>query len=94
MATHKLNRFPGLFTNADSADLPLGGGQVQDNCYARKAGQLTPRRGLRQIVFDNLPGGTADANDVIGVASMTTPNAYFVVFQNVGGKVRVGKQPL
>lgn len=45
--------FPGLVNNADKRDLPPGVAEEQVNAQSRVRGELTVRRGLREVTFEN-----------------------------------------
>lgn len=45
--------FPGLVNNADKRDLPPGVAEEQTNAQSRTRGELTIRRGVREVTFEN-----------------------------------------
>jgi hypothetical protein len=47
-----MREFPGLVNNMDPRDLPPGVADVQKNLLSRIRGQLTVRRGLRDVKFE------------------------------------------
>lgn len=47
-----IQRFEGLASTVDRDDLRLGLATEQVNCYGRRLGELSPRRGLREITHD------------------------------------------
>lgn len=44
--------FPGLVNNADARDLPPGTAELQVNLLSRIMGELTVRRGVREVTFE------------------------------------------
>jgi len=51
--TLEMRDFPGISLQSDSHDLPPGTGQDQVNLKSDTAGQLTPRDGMRLVIFDS-----------------------------------------
>jgi len=47
-----IQRFEGLASSVDRDDLRIGLAAAQENCYARRLGELSPRRGLRELTYD------------------------------------------
>lgn len=85
--------WPGLMTNADPHDLPPGAAVVQDNCYDRRAGELSVRLAREVLHFDD--PGSADVEDsqIIATAAMAQAHARYVVFLQENGNVRIAKNP-
>ena len=82
--------WPGLVTNADPHDLPAGAAVAQNNCFARRAGELSVRRGLSVLSFDS---GTVVDSQLISVAAFNEPHAVYIVYLNALGQVRIAKNP-
>jgi hypothetical protein len=90
-----LRAWPGLATNADPHDIPPGAAVVQENAQCISPGKLTPRKGMRPVIFENVDSGTpADTADVIALSSFNTPQGSYVIFLNADGDVKWGKRPL
>lgn len=45
--------FPGIMGNSDPRDLPEGAADDQVNACSIVFGELTIRRGIREVTFDN-----------------------------------------
>lgn len=45
--------FPGVLENIDARDLPAGAAEEQVNACSVLVGELTVRRGLREVTFDS-----------------------------------------
>lgn len=80
-------------TNADPHDLPPGAAVSQDNCFSRRAGELSVRRGLHVVEFDDLTGASVQDSQLICIQAVNQPHASFVVYLNALGNVRIGKNP-
>ena len=52
LSTVIVQRFEGLASSVDRDDLKTGLAVEQVNCYGRRFGELSPRRGLREITHD------------------------------------------
>jgi len=89
----KLRRFTGLVTNADPHDLEAGAATVQENCLARKAGSLSIRRGVRPVLFDQT-GVSQRTGDVVALGTFRRGANYYVIYQDAGGYIRYGKNPI
>jgi hypothetical protein len=85
--------WPGLMTNADPHDLPAGAAVVQINCYARRPGELSVRRGHRIVEFDDPGNGSVVDSQIISLAAVGQPQADYIVFLNTLGQVRIAKNP-
>ncbi len=48
-----IDRFEGLVSAMDPDDLSPSNASMQINCHARRFGELTQRRGLREITYDS-----------------------------------------
>jgi len=85
--------WPGLITNADPHDLPPGASVVQDNIFTRRPGELTVRKGLGIVSFDDPGSGSVVDSQLISLAVIPQPHASYVVYLNANGQVRVAKNP-
>lgn len=89
----EMANWPGLMTNADPHDIPPGAAVVQNNCFTRRAGELTVRRGLGVVEFDDPCSGSVVDAQVISLATFGPPHGTYIVFLDGTGKVRIAKNP-
>jgi hypothetical protein len=82
--------WPGLVTNKDEFDNPEAAVSCQ-NIRANVAGKLRPRKGLRVIQFGNQNTGTPGT--IVSSIGMPAEFENRVVYQDVDGKIKVGKAP-
>lgn len=47
-----MEEFPGLITNVDSRDLPVGAAEDQVNLTCIVTGELRCRLGVREVIFE------------------------------------------
>ncbi len=52
-AAVQIIQFGGMFSNADSHDIPPGASVLQVNVNSVKRGELATRKGLKLITFDD-----------------------------------------
>lgn len=86
-----ITKFQGLITNEDSHDLSPGQMQVQRNLQILSPGKLQVRGGCRPVNFENAISPTTNA--VQSIAYFRLREADLIVYQDVAGNVKAGRNP-
>ena len=84
----KIDKFPGLFTNADPHDLPPGASVSQNNAMSMVTGMLTVRKGLQPYTdWAIAPGAAAN---LIAVYAYRNMFSQLIPLLTIGGDVYIG----
>ena len=85
-------QFPGLYTDADSADIPDGASIRQDNVQSFIPGRLAVRKGVgrQSELMDST--GTFGTQDLIAIYKYPHANGDFVITADKSGEIKTRRR--